>query len=178
MTVMPNIDDTMRINDDLIEKWEPKIYKMLQNAYIEGWEKEDLVQELRLTIIRAAKKYDSNRNASFHTYLHTAMVNTLRTLHTKSTKKVDTVSMDRNNSSSNLDGDEFTLKDKLPSTDNSIDELRLDHFLNSLGLENNEKEFLTMKYKNYTMEHIQDNLTDTSIYKVKKSLRNKYKEGE
>ena len=86
--------------------------------------------------------------------------------------------MDRNNSSSNLDGDEFTLKDKLPSTDNSIDELRLDHFLNSLGLENNEKEFLTMKYKNYTMERIQDNLTDTSIYKVKKSLRNKYKEGE
>ena len=40
MTVMPNIDYTMRINDDLIEKWEPKIYKMLQNAYIEGWEKE------------------------------------------------------------------------------------------------------------------------------------------
>ena len=54
----------------------------------------------------------------------------------------------------------------------------LDHFLNSLGLEKSEKEFLTMKYKNYTMERIQDNLTDTSIYKVKKSLRNKYKEGE
>jgi hypothetical protein len=34
------------------------------------------------------------------------------------------------------------------------------------------------KYKNYTMERIQDNLTDTSIYKVKKSLRNKYKEGD
>ena len=62
--------------------------------------------------------------------------------------------------------------------DNHIDEIRLDHFLNSLGLEKSEKEFLTMKYKNYTMERIQDNLTDTSIYKVKKSLRNKYKEGE
>ena len=175
---MPNIDDTMQINDELIEKWEPKIYKMLQNAYIEGWEKEDLVQELRLTVIRAAKKNNPNKNASFHTYLHTAMVNTLRTLHTKSTKKVQTVSMDRNNSSGHADNDDFTLKDLLPSEDNHIDEIRLDHFLNSLGLEKSEKEFLTMKYKNYTMERIQDNLTDTSIYKVKKSLRNKYKEGE
>jgi len=175
---MPNIDDTMQINDELIEKWEPKIYKMLQNAYIEGWEKEDVVQELRLTVIRAAKKYNPNKNASFHTYLHTAMVNTLRTLHTKSTKKVQTVSMDRNNSSGHADNDDFTLKDLLPSEDNHIDEIRLDHFLNSLGLEKSEKEFLTMKYKNYTMERIQDNLTDTSIYKVKKSLRNKYKEGE
>ena len=106
------------------------------------------------------------------------MVNTLRTLHTKSTKKVKTVSMDRNNSSDYSDNDDFTLKDLLPSEDNLIDEIRLDHFLNSLGLENSEKEFLTMKFKNYTMEYIQDNLTDTSIYKVKKSLRHKYKEGE
>ena len=65
---MPNTDDTMQINDELIEKWEPKIYKMLQNAYIEGWEMEDLVQEVRLTIIRAAKMYDPNRNASFDSY--------------------------------------------------------------------------------------------------------------
>ena len=83
-----------------------------------------------------------------------------------------------NNSSDYSDNDDFTLKDLLPSEDNLIDEIRLDHFLNSLGLENSEKEFLTMKFKNYTMEYIQDNLTDTSIYKVKKSLRHKYKEGE
>ena len=49
---MENIENTMQVNNELIEKWEPKIHKMLQNAYIEGWEKEDLVQELRLTIIK------------------------------------------------------------------------------------------------------------------------------
>ena len=39
-----SVDDKMEINNELIEKWEPKIYRILKNAYIEGWEKEDLVQ--------------------------------------------------------------------------------------------------------------------------------------
>jgi len=173
-----SVDDKMEINNELIEKWEPKIYRILKNAYIEGWEKEDLVQELRLTIIKAAKKYNPEKNTIFHTYLHTAMINTLRTIHSKSLKRISTISLDKDNTSGVADNDNYTLKDVLTIDDKLLDEVKFQDFLNSLNLDNSETNYLTMKSQNYTMDYIQDNLMDTSVYKVKKSLRKKYKEKE
>ena len=46
-------------------------------------DKDDIAQELRIAIIKAAKGFDEDRGVIFHTYLHTAMVNTLRTLISK-----------------------------------------------------------------------------------------------
>ena len=36
----------MRINDDLILKWEPKIQKMVSNVFVLGMERDDIAQEL------------------------------------------------------------------------------------------------------------------------------------
>ena len=73
----------MDINDALIEQWEPKIHKLLANTFVVGMDKDDIAQELRIAIIKAAKGFDEDRGVIFHTYLHTAMVNTLRTLISK-----------------------------------------------------------------------------------------------
>ena len=50
----------MLIDNDLILQWEPKIQRMIsnmyrQNQYIADMEKEDLAQELRICIVKAAK---------------------------------------------------------------------------------------------------------------------------
>ena len=45
----------MKINDDLIVQWEPKIQRMLSNLFIIGMEKDDIAQELRIATI-----YESN----------------------------------------------------------------------------------------------------------------------
>ena len=76
----------MDINDELIQQWEPKVQRMASNTYIVGLDREDLTQELRLAIVKAAKGFEEDRGVLFHTYLHTAMVNTIRTLITKSQK--------------------------------------------------------------------------------------------
>ena len=47
----------MEINDDLIRQWEPKVQKMASKTSIVGMEQEDIAQELRLVICKAAKKY-------------------------------------------------------------------------------------------------------------------------
>ena len=70
----------MEINDDLIRQWEPKITRLLANTFVVGMDRDDIAQELRISIIKAAKGFDEDRGVIFHTYLHTAMVNTLRTL--------------------------------------------------------------------------------------------------
>ena len=77
----------MEINDALIRQWEPKVQKMTANTYILGLDREDLAQELRLAIVKAAQGFEEDRGVLFHTYLHTAMTNTIRTLLSKSQKR-------------------------------------------------------------------------------------------
>ena len=84
----------MNIDDDLLAQWEPKIQKMLFNVWIPGFDWEDTAQELRIVIIKAARAFDDTRGVLFHTYLHTAMVNTLRTLLSKAHKQIATKSLD------------------------------------------------------------------------------------
>ena len=70
----------MDINNELILKWEPKIQKLLADTFVVGMDRDDIAQELRIAIIKAAQGFDEDRGVIFHTYLHTAMVNTIRTL--------------------------------------------------------------------------------------------------
>ena len=76
----------MKIDNSLITQWEPKIQKMLIDIYnsrpngIVGFDKEDIAQELRIKIIRAAESFDETKGIVFNTYLTTALENTKRTL--------------------------------------------------------------------------------------------------
>ena len=70
----------MKIDNDLIIQWEPKIQRMLANVFIIGMDRDDIAQELRMAIMKAAKSFDDSRGVIFHTYLHTTLVNTIRTL--------------------------------------------------------------------------------------------------
>tara|TARA_R100000995_G_scaffold35117_1_gene15961 strand:+ start:368 stop:967 length:600 start_codon:yes stop_codon:yes gene_type:complete len=180
----------MEINDDLILQWEPKINKMLSNIYIQGYDRDDLAQELRLIVLKAAKLYKPNRNAIFHTYLHTAMVNRLKTLWVQASKKLHGQSLDATTSDS--DGENsFKLSDFVKQLDENLDEVEFIDYLESLDLDEGEKQFLKDKFMNRTMKDIEQNLkqltkvntvngeesvVNYSIYKVKKSLRNKINE--
>ena len=180
---------TVDINNDLILKWEPKINKMVSNIYIQGYDRDDLAQELRLIVIKAAKLYKPNRNAIFHTYLHTAMANRLKTLWVQASKKIQSYSLDMQSDSD--DENSYKLSDFVKQLDENLDEVDFIDWLESLNLDEGEKQFLTKKLQNYTMKDIEEflkNMSDTktingeqtvvnySIYKVKKSLRNKLNE--
>ena len=178
----------MKIDNDLILQWEPKINKMLSNIYIYGDDIEDLAQELRMIGLKAAKLYKPNRNAIFHTYLHTAMVNRLKTLWMQASKKIQGYSLDLETSE---DENSYKLSDFVKQLDDNLDEVEFVDYLESLKLDKGEKEFLLKKFQNHTMKDIEEKLksiSDTkivngqevvvnySIYKVKKSLRNKLNE--
>ena len=51
----------LEINDDLIKQWEPKIQKMVSSSFVVGMDKEDIAQELRISLVKAAKAYDETR---------------------------------------------------------------------------------------------------------------------
>lgn len=69
--------------EDIIIKWEPKLHKMLQSCPVIGISQEDVLQEMRETIIKSVKGFDPERNVKFHTYLHKALLNTLLILRSK-----------------------------------------------------------------------------------------------
>ena len=147
---------------------------MCGNIWIPGYDRDDLAQELRISVIKSAKAYDEDRGASFHTYLHSAMVNTLRTLLSKSNKQVDTKSLDVTYEETDL----LPLDIVKALTDDSDFTLDFDitDEIFSCGLTQAEQKFLVLRLEGLTMEEITEDLGEPA-YRVRQSLRKKILDG-
>ena len=121
----------MEINNELVAQWEPKIQKMSSNSYVVGLDKEDLAQELRIALVKAARAYDDSKGAIFHTYLHTSLVNTIRTLITKAQRKPIARSIDLTFDGSNTIPKEIAAAMVEPK--NYTEEVEADIWINSQG---------------------------------------------
>ncbi len=162
----------MEINDKLVLQWEPKIQKMVSNSYIVGLDNEDLAQELRIALVKAAKKFDDSKGVLFHTYLHTSLVNTIRTLISKAQRQPLQRSIDLTYVDSNAVPQEISRA--LVDPNSYSDEIETNLWVDSQGLALNEKLFLQLKLEGLTMEEITEDLGE-SAYKVRQSLREKLK---
>ena len=160
----------MEINDQLVTQWEPKIQKMVSSVFVVGMERDDIAQELRIALLKSAKAFDETRNVLFHTYLHTALVNTIRTLISKAQRQPEIRSIDEvflNNfvpteiSTALIDPEDYEQK------------VELNQLINSRGLETKEQLFLQLKLDGLTMDEISVDLKE-SAYKVRQSLREKF----
>ena len=160
----------MDINDALIEQWEPKIHKLLANTFVVGMDKDDIAQELRIAIIKAAKGFDEDRGVIFHTYLHTAMVNTLRTLISKGQRYSIDLSLETTITDSELTPS-FILK-ALEDPTNTFEEIEFNNLLSCLNLTVTERSFITLRLEGLTMDEISEDL-QTSAYKLRSILREK-----
>ena len=160
----------MDINDALIEQWEPKIHKLLDNTFVVGMEKDDIAQELRIAIIKAAKGFDEDRGVIFHTYLHTAMVNTLRTLISKGQRYSIDISLETTITDSELTPS--AILKALEDPTNTFEEIEFNNLLSGLNLTVTERSFITLRLEGLTMDEISEDL-QTSAYKLRSILREK-----
>lgn len=169
----------MEINDDLIRQWEPKVQKMVSNVYVVGLDRDDVAQELRLSIVKAAKGFEEDRGVLFHTYLHTAMTNTIRTLLSKSqrlsssTVSLDAVNLDFMASLPSQSAE--VLKALTDPTDFTID-VEFKEFVDVCGLDAIEEAFITLRLEGLTMEEITEDLGEPA-YKVRQAVRAKLFKG-
>ena len=168
----------MEINDQLIIQWEPKVQKMASSASIVGMDRDDLAQELRLVIFKAAKKFDPDKNISFHTYLHTSMVNTIRTLITKAQSRLrrQPQIISFSSSGETVSYDEENLAAPSPAMDNI---LFAHEFLN-IDFNDLERQYIQNKLSGYNNKEIYIRLGEISPHQlriqVKEKLRRYYAE--
>ena len=160
----------MEINDTLIIQWEPKVQKMASQASIVGMEREDIAQELRLVICKAAKKYDPDRNASFHTYLHTSMVNTIRTLITKAQARLkrQPVFVQIPNDGANQSFEELAAVE-----DPGFGIIAFIEELKQINLTPIEQKYIEAKLNKYNNKEIYFKLGGTSPHKVRAQVKDK-----
>ena len=160
----------MEINDDLIIQWEPKIQKLLSKTFVVGMDRDDLAQELRISIIKAAKGFDEDRGVIFHTYLHTAMVNTLRTLISRGQRQQIDLSLE-----TTVTDDEvipaYILK-ALEDPVNTFEDIEFNDLLSAFDISQSERSFIILRLEGLTMDEISDDL-QTSAYKLRSTLREK-----
>jgi len=160
----------IEINEDLIKQWEPKIHRMLATTSVRGYSKEDLEQELRISILKAAKGFNEDKGVIFHTYLHTAMVNTLRTLIAKAQRQVVTQSIDVEDEETGLKSQKIL--QALEAPNDSMDNLLVSSVVESYELQDVEKRFLKLRVEGLTMEEI-SNIIGESAYRIRQGLQNK-----
>jgi len=161
----------MDINNELIEQWEPKINKMLQNTFVVGMDKTDIAQELRIAIVKAAQGFNEDKGILFHTYLHTAMVNTIRTLIYKAERQLKSFSLDEKYNGL----DSFDYEELLEDKNNTLmEDIEFDVLLSSIKLDSIEQDFLRLRIEGLTMEELTQDLGD-SAYKIRHGLQDKVK---
>ena len=163
----------MDINDDLVLQWEPKIQKMLSNVFVVGMDRDDIAQELRIVLLRTANAFDPERGVLFHTYLHTSLVNTIRTLISRAQRQLKLVpqSLDITYEDSGLQSSEL-MNALIDPTDNEAESEFLD-WLHAQELNDNERLFIDLRLEGLTMEEITEDLSESS-YKVRQNLRDKF----
>ena len=166
----------MEINNDLIKQWEPKIQKMLQTTSIVGMDRDDIAQELRIAIMRAAQGFDEDKGVVFHTYLHTAMVNTIRTLITKAQKMLNLSSLEeqltfRDSENDNSIGDALLIVDE---SETMMSDIELEGLFVANHLNYSEQTFIRLRLEGMTMEEITEDL-EVSAYRVREALRTKFR---
>ena len=164
----------MEIDNKLIIQWEPKINRMLQTTSIRGMDREDIAQELRIAILKAAKGFDPERKVSFHTYLHTTMINTIRTLITKAQRRPQPQSLEFLLRSWEQEERVVSVKaQKAISINVDMDSnLMLNSALKQLNLSDSEYSFMKLRIENLTMDEITKTLQE-SAYKIRARIKQK-----
>jgi RNA polymerase sigma factor (sigma-70 family) len=168
----------MQINDELIKQWEPKVQKMASSVYILGLDREDLAQELRLAVVKAAQGFEEDRGVVFHTYLHTAMTNTIRTLLSKGRKLVPvTTSLDDIFSDfSDMPLQSYEILEALTDPSDFTVDVEFKEFITTCLLDTQEQGFITLRLEGLTMEEITEDLGESS-YKLRQTVREKLLRG-
>jgi len=174
----------MEINNSLIQQWEPKIQKLLSTTFVVGMDRDDIAQELRIAIIKAANSFNKTHGAIFHTYLHTTMENTVRTLISKAKKReaeMNARPLQEDNSESRegwrdiidvISHGDWTFAEK-HSQIYDYDDIEAEDFIARKKLSSKEHRFIELRQEGMTMEEITKDLGE-SAYKVRQILRGKF----
>ena len=160
--------------EELLAQWEPKVNSMLRTVSIIGLDREDIAQELRIAIIKSARRYHpENTTAKFHTYLHISMLNVIRSLIAKAQRRVVTTSLDKqkyDTSSQYSSNDPLNLAD--PSQDELFEAVDLMSVLENSNLTLDEMTFIALRTQKYRLKDISVLLNSNSV-KLRENIKKK-----
>ena len=157
----------MIINDALIEKWEPQVHKVARTMSVIDMDYDDIIQELRMGVMKAAKGYKEDSGVIFHTYLYKTLMNTASTLITRASKKhkaMPTIPMPDGYDEKVIDG-----KDEAK-------DLEILDILDQLDLTCMEREFIYLRMDGYTMKELGEKLAVKGVYRLNKQIKQKVKD--
>lgn len=94
LIIQSKLGDEDAINE-LIATYDKLIKRYVDTYFIKGYDDEDLLQIVKLTIIQAAKKYDTEKPGNFTSFLDVYLRNTFTTMINKKENTVYTVSLNK-----------------------------------------------------------------------------------
>ena len=179
-------NDPQALNE-IIERYKSLIEIRVSNYFINGAEKDDLMQEGRIGLFKAIMNYDSSKDASFNTFanlcierqLINAVKNSNRQKHMPLNNYVSLNGSDDDSSSENID----TVLNN--SVEDPLDTITKEEYMNEINdtldknLSDFEKNVLDLLLKGYKYDEIAQKLDsnskaiDNAIQRIrKKTIKN------
>ena len=179
-------NDPQALNE-IIERYKSLIEIRVSNYFINGAEKDDLMQEGRIGLFKAIMNYDSSKNASFNTFanlcierqLINAVKNSNRQKHMPLNNYVSLNGSDDDSSNENID----TVLNN--SVEDPLDTITKKEYMNEINdtldknLSDFEKDVLDLLLKGYKYDEIAKKLDsnskaiDNAIQRIrKKTIKN------
>ena len=179
-------NDPQALNE-IIERYKSLIEIRVSNYFINGAEKDDLMQEGRIGLFKAIMNYDAEKDASFNTFanlcierqLINAVKNSNRQKHMPLNNYVSLNGSDDDNSSENID----TVLNN--SVEDPLDTITKKEYMNEINdtldknLSDFEKDVLDLLLKGYKYDEIAQKLDsnskaiDNAIQRIrKKTIKN------
>lgn len=125
--------------DELYEQYKPLIMSVIRGINVQGYDKEDILQELLMVLDDCNKSYDSSKATKFSTYLFISMRTKIHKLlrYQNRIKRAELVFMDDN---------DLDIIDETQSPEKSIDDVFIENELYN----NIVNELMKMPYGEYT----------------------------
>jgi len=112
---------------------------MARKYHVPHYDYEDLCQELRIVLIKAAKHYDPTKTASFHTYFHRSIIMCIGGLLHREIKR-------------NFNFIDIDLIYSIPGQHDT--ELDIDYYIENFGLSFNSKRVLRLLLYGYSKSEV------------------------
>ena len=159
---------------EVLAQWEPKVSSFLRTLKIRGVEREDAAQELRISIIKAWRKFDKTKGVKFHTYLHVSMLNAIRALANKSNRTPDLDSIERMSETEGLSNKE---PEDLSAIE-FLEDVEIEDLLFRSQLTKVEVDFLNLKIQGFSNDEIRKVIKVNDLSSLLESIKRKVSRDE
>lgn len=154
------------------------VYKKVFSIKDGGREREELIQEGMLGLVKASLKYDKSKNITFATFAYQCILRQMQMYLRNNKPRLEASPLSLSATIKDVEGDQLTIGDMVATDDDGLETER--QIFDELVLSDKEREVLEYRYMGYKQDEIGKimGISRQRVSKLTFTARNRWRSGE